>query len=146
MQRRVAGGRWRAASGGPSKLQQPPGPGKILVVEDNEDSREMLVTLLSLEDFKVVGAQDGREGLALARTECPHLIITDVNMPNLNGLELIRMLRADPQFACVPILALTAYTDGADLQAIDAGADKALAKPINYELLIAAINQLLLSV
>jgi CheY-like chemotaxis protein len=136
-------GKRRVASGGPSKVQQSFNQNKILVVEDNDDSREMLVTLLSLERYKVVGAQDGVEGLALARKELPHLIITDMHMPNLDGLQLIKMLRAEAQFSSVPILALTAYTDGAALQAIDAGADKALLKPVNYELLITTIKHLL---
>jgi CheY-like chemotaxis protein len=82
---------------------------KILVVDDSADTREMMAKLLELERFVVVTAEDGRVGLDVAESERPDLIITDINMPNLNGLEMITLLRKQSWFTRVPILAITAY-------------------------------------
>ena len=116
---------------------------KILVVDDSDDTREMMAKLLELESFTVVTAEDGCAGLDAAASERPDLIITDINMPNLNGIEMIRMLRKQPEFGRVPILAITAYGSNVADEAIEAGADRATTKPIEFETLIDGINQLL---
>jgi CheY-like chemotaxis protein len=116
---------------------------KILVVDDSDDTREMMAKLLELESFTVVTAEDGCAGLDAAASERPDLIITDINMPNLNGIEMIRMLRKQPEFGRVPILAITAYGSSVADEAIEAGADRATTKPIEFETLIDGIKQLL---
>ena len=116
---------------------------KILVVDDSADTREMMAKLLELEKFAVVTAEDGRVGLDVAEVEHPDLIITDINMPNLNGLEMISLLRKQSWFTKVPILAITAYGSSIALDAIDAGADKAMTKPVEFDSLIEGIRQLL---
>jgi len=116
---------------------------KILVVDDSDDTREMMAKLLELESFTVVTAEDGCAGLDAAASERPDLIITDINMPNLNGIEMIRMLRKQPEFGMVPILAITAYGSSVADEAIEAGADRATTKPIEFETLIDGIRQLL---
>jgi CheY-like chemotaxis protein len=116
---------------------------KILVVDDSDDTREMMAKLLELESFTVVTAEDGCAGLDAAAIERPDLIITDINMPNLNGIEMIRMLRQQPEFVRVPILAITAYGSNVANEAIEAGADRATTKPIEFETLIDGIKQLL---
>ena len=116
---------------------------KILVVEDSPDTLELMTVLLELEGFKVVAAENGQVGIELAKAESPHLIITDINMPVLNGTEMIKLLRGNPEFKSTPILALTAYgIDGAGV-ALQAGADKVLTKPVEYDLFRDYIRSLL---
>jgi CheY-like chemotaxis protein len=117
---------------------------KILVVDDSDDTREMMAKLLELEAFKVVTAEDGHAGLSAAEAEQPDLIITDINMPNLNGIEMIKMLRNRSEFKDVPIMAITAYGHAVAAEALQAGADHASTKPIEFELLIGGIKELLL--
>lgn len=118
-------------------------PEKILVVDDSDDTREMMAKLLELEAFTVVTAEDGRAGLSAAEVERPDLIITDINMPNINGIEMIKMLRNRSEFKDVPIMAITAYGNAVAAEALDAGADSASTKPIEFELLIGGIKELL---
>jgi CheY-like chemotaxis protein len=117
---------------------------KILVVDDSDDTREMMVKLLELEAFTVVTAQDGRAGLNVAAAELPDLIITDINMPNLNGIEMIRQLRTRPEFGSIPIMAMTAYGNGVAKEALEAGADRAATTPVLFNALFVEIWELLL--
>jgi len=117
---------------------------KILVVDDSDDTREMMTKLLELESFTVITAEDGRAGLNKAYSELPDLIITDINMPNLNGIEMIRMLREHPGVGGVPIMAITAYGQTVATEALAAGADRAATKPIEFTSLMHGIKQLLL--
>jgi CheY-like chemotaxis protein len=116
---------------------------KILVVDDSDDTREMMIKLLELESYEVVTAADGRAGLAAAKSQLPDLILTDINMPNLNGIEMIRLLRDEPELNTVPIMAITAYGQGVAREAIDAGANDATTKPIDFDTLIRGIRRLL---
>ena len=118
-------------------------PGKILVVDDSDDTREMMAKLLELESFTVVTAEDGSAGLDTADAERPDLIITDVNMPVMNGIEMIRRLREQDGFASVPIMAITAYGNGVAKEALDAGANRAATKPIQFNALVVEIKELL---
>ena len=116
---------------------------KILVVDDSDDTREMMAKLLELESFTVVTAEDGSSGLKLANDEQPDLIITDINMPNMNGIEMIKRLRQLPRFGDVPIMAITAYGNGVAREALEAGADRAATKPVQFNTLVVEIRELL---
>jgi DNA-binding response OmpR family regulator len=116
---------------------------KILVVDDNAYIRDVLSRLLELENFKVVTAEDGRSGIEASEDEDPDLIITDVEMPRLDGVGMIKELRSQSKFNRVPILAITAYGHWAEARAIEAGADRAMVKPIEPDLLFECIGQLL---
>lgn len=116
---------------------------KILVVDDSADTREMMAKLLELEAFTVVTAEDGRIGLKVADEELPDLIITDINMPNMSGIEMIKELRKQPWCKGVPIMAITAYGNGVAKDAIAAGADRAATKPIHFNAVIIEIKELL---
>lgn len=105
-------------------------PKKILVVEDNLDSRELMHLHLSTEGFSVVIATNGREGLYMANAEHPDLIITDIEMPELNGLDLVKELRAQPETRNIPIIVLSALGSAEMDKAIRAGADRAMPKPV----------------
>jgi CheY-like chemotaxis protein len=118
-------------------------PSKILVVDDSDDTREMMAKLLELESFTVVTAEDGSAGLDTADAERPDLIITDVNMPRMNGIEMIKRLREQDGFATVPIMAITAYGNGVAKEALEAGANRAATKPIQFTLLVVEIKELL---
>jgi CheY-like chemotaxis protein len=118
-------------------------PDKILVVDDSDDTREMMAKLLELESFIVVTAEDGRKGFDRARSERPDIIITDINMPDINGIEMIKMLRNESEFSKVPIMAITAYGNTVAAEAIEAGANHASTKPIEFEALMGGIKQLL---
>jgi two-component system chemotaxis response regulator CheY len=116
---------------------------KILVVDDSRDTREMMTKLLELESFNVITAEDGRIGFDTAKAERPDIIITDINMPNLNGIEMIRLLRDEVDFSGVPIMAITAYGQNVAQEAVEAGANQATTKPIDFDKLIRGIRQLL---
>lgn len=116
---------------------------KILVVDDSDDTREMMAKLLELESFTVITAEDGGAGIYRARSERPDLIITDINMPNINGIEMIKFLRKEDDFSRVPIMAITAYGSSVAAEAIEAGADHAATKPVEFDSLIEEIKRLL---
>jgi len=116
---------------------------KLLVVEDNRDSREMLVLLFQHEGYSVVAASDGREGLRMAHEESPELIITDLHMPRLSGVEMIAELRQLACFDKTPILAMTAYDNAEERKAIEAGASLSVTKPVAIEDLFQHVARLL---
>jgi CheY-like chemotaxis protein len=103
----------------------------------------MMTKLLELESFTVVTAEDGRVVIDIAEAEQPDIIITDINMPNLNGIEMIKILRQQPRFSKVPIMAITAYGNGVAAEAVAAGANHAATKPVEFETLIGGIRKLL---
>jgi CheY-like chemotaxis protein len=104
----------------------------------------MLAVMLEMDGYRVVRAQDGVEALDLARSDAPDLIITDVNMPRMNGIDLIRAIRGvEDSLARVPIVAITAYGSSFCLEARDAGANEALAKPLGYENVQEVVSSLL---
>jgi two-component system, cell cycle response regulator DivK len=118
-------------------------PKKILVVEDNADTLELMSALLQMEGYTVVTAENGQEGIDMATSEQPHLIITDINMPLLSGTDMIRMLRENSEFEGTPIIAVTAYgKDGAE-RARQAGANEVMTKPVEYDLFRDYIRSLL---
>ena len=118
-------------------------PKTILVVEDNADTRELMHLHLKTEGYNVIIASDGREGLYLANSEHPDLIITDTNMPEITGIDLIKQLRLLPEFKNTPIIVLTAYGSDTLDEAIKAGANRAVNKPTHFDSLIDDVRELL---
>ena len=118
-------------------------PKKILVIDDNLDMRAIMHLYLKTEGFTVVTAADGREGLYMASAERPDLIITDINMPDIDGIDLVKQLRAQAEFKDVPIIACTAYGIERRDETIRAGANLAIDKPIDLDSLIDDVNELL---
>jgi CheY-like chemotaxis protein len=97
---------------------------KILLVEDNEMNRDMLARRLQRRGFQVTLAVDGEQGLAVARSEEPDLILMDMSLPVLDGWEAARRLKADPATRAIPIIALTAHAMADDREkALEAGCD-----------------------
>ena len=115
----------------------------ILVVDDNADTRFLMKVMLEVEGLKVLLAVDGMDGIEKARLEPPALIITDIAMPRLNGIEMIEQLRAMPEFVDAPILAITSYGIEGAMEAREAGASRALSRPAQNHLLIDFVLDLL---
>jgi two-component system cell cycle response regulator DivK len=117
---------------------------KILVVEDNEMNRDMLARRLQRRGYEVVIAVDGQEGVALAQSETPDLILMDMSLPVLDGWEATRQLKTTPRTKSIPIIALTAHamSDDRDI-ALEAGCDDYDTKPIEMRRLLAKVEVLL---
>lgn len=117
---------------------------KILVVEDNEMNRDMVGRRLERRGFQVVIAVDGQEGVDMAHSESPDLILMDMSLPVLDGWEATRRIKGDPETKPIPIIALTAHAMSSDRQeAIDAGCDDYDTKPLEFPRLMAKIEALL---
>jgi two-component system, cell cycle response regulator DivK len=118
---------------------------KILVVEDNEENRDSLSRRLTRRGFTVLAAADGRVGVEVAKAQVPDLILMDMNMPEVDGWEATRQIKATPQIASVPVIALTAHAMSGDRErAIEAGCTDYHTKPIEFAKLIAQIEAILL--
>jgi two-component system cell cycle response regulator DivK len=116
---------------------------KILLVEDNEMNRDMLARRLQRRGFEVVVAVDGYEGIALAETEAPDAILMDMSLPELDGWEATRRLKAAETTRSIPVIALTAHALSGDrARALAAGCDDYETKPIELARLIAKIEAL----
>jgi CheY-like chemotaxis protein len=118
--------------------------GTILLAEDHADSREALGALLEAFGFEVLLAVNGLEAIDLARDKRPDLILMDVMMPTLDGLEATRRLRGFPETCNIPIITLTALDQARD-KALEAGASDFLAKPINSGVLFKKVKNWLAS-
>jgi CheY-like chemotaxis protein len=116
----------------------------ILIVEDNEMNRDMLSRRLQRKGYAVLLAVDGAQGVALAQAEGPDVILMDMSLPVLDGWEATRQLKAAPQTAAIPIIALTAHAMAGDRdKAMAAGCDDYDTKPIELPRLLGKIEALL---
>lgn len=119
---------------------------KILLVEDNEMNRDMLSRRLVRNGFEIVMAVNGQEGLDLASSESPDLILLDMSLPVIDGWEAARRLKADAATAKIPVIALTAHAMVQDKEkALAAGCDDFDTKPVELPRLLEKINSLLQS-
>jgi len=117
---------------------------KILLVEDNEMNREMLARRLQKRGFEMLLAEDGLIGVDHAQKQKPDLILMDMSLPNLDGWEASRQLKADPATAGIPIIALTAHAMAEDREkALAAGCDEFETKPVDLASLLAKMETLL---
>lgn len=117
---------------------------RILLVEDNEMNRDMLSRRLELEKFEVLLAVDGEEGVAMALAEKPDLILMDLSLPDVDGWEATRRIKAEPSTAAIPVIALTAHALQGDRQkALEAGCDDYDTKPVDLARLLGKIRALL---
>ena len=119
-------------------------PKKILVVEDNELNLKLFCDLLRAHGYEAEPVRDGREAMATAREFVPDLIVMDIQMPHISGLELIELLKADEALKAIPIMAVTAYAAKGDEERIrDAGAEGYVSKPISVIRFVEAVAALL---
>ena len=114
---------------------------KILLVEDNQYNREMLTKRLERSGFEVMPALDGREGIEKAKNEAPDVILMDLDLPEVDGWEATRRLKANPSTRPIPIIALTAHAGPVDLRkAVESGCDQYETKPVMFARLLGKIH------
>lgn len=117
---------------------------KIQIVEDNELNLKLFCDLLRAHGFEVEPVRDGRDALERAQAFSPDLVIMDIQMPHISGLELIERLKREPELAQVPVLAVTAYAAKGDEERIrGAGAQGYVSKPISVMKFVEAVRSLL---
>ena len=117
---------------------------KILLVEDNEMNRDMLSRRLTRRGYEVTLAVDGEQGVAMARSEAPALILMDMSLPGLDGWEATRQIKGTPETRGIPVVALTAHAMAGDREkALAAGCDDFDTKPVDLERLLGKIEALL---
>ena len=116
----------------------------ILLVDDFEDGLDMYQEYLTYRGYHVVAARDGQEAIVRARAQRPDVILMDIRMPGITGTDAMRILRSDPTFRRVPIIALTSHAlEGERIAALDAGFDELISKPCLPDELALAIERLL---
>jgi len=116
----------------------------ILLVEDNELNWDMLSRRLGRKGYQVLVATDGQQGLDMARSEAPDLILMDMSLPVVDGWEATRQLKAAPETRSIPVIALTAHAMADDRQkALAAGCDDYEGKPVEFDRLLGKIQLLL---
>ena len=105
----------------------------ILIVEDNELNMKLFNDLLCANGYRTLQTRDGREVLGLVRSNRPDLILMDIQLPEISGLEVIRMLKEDPDLKAIPVIAVTAFAMKGDEERIrEAGCDGYISKPIRH--------------
>jgi two-component system, cell cycle response regulator DivK len=113
---------------------------RIPVVEDEEDNRRILCDLLTSAGYEIIQAENGEAALAVAARVRPDLILMDIQLPLLDGYEVTRRLKADPELCAIPIIAVTSYASG-DEATRAAGCDAYVAKPYSPRALLAKIRE-----
>jgi two-component system, cell cycle response regulator DivK len=117
---------------------------RILIIEDQEDNRAIMRDLLSTAGYALIEAVDGEEGVRLARSERPDLILMDIQLPVLDGYEATRRIRSIADLKSVPIIAVTSYAlSGDEAKTREAGCDSYVAKPFSPRELLAKVRALL---
>jgi CheY-like chemotaxis protein len=116
---------------------------KILIVDDNQSMRRSLARLLETEAYQVAEAADGEEGLVEYARFLPDLVVMDINMPRMNGLELLNVLKTDPALRTIPVVVLTTSSAEEDiLRSYQSHASSYVVKPIDFEQFFSAIQAL----
>src|SRR5689334_24880466 len=119
-------------------------PPRILIVDDNETNRDILIARLGPHGYDLKQAADGEEALAAAKEHLPDLILLDVMMPKLDGIEVCKRIKSDATMPFTPIIMCTAKADSKDVIAgLEAGADEYLTKPIDQTALVARVKSVL---
>jgi two-component system cell cycle response regulator DivK len=117
---------------------------KILVIEDNEDNRRIVRDLLTSAGYEVIEAVTGQEGVTAAETQGPELILMDIQLPDFDGYEATRRIKANPNLSAIPIIAVTSYAlSGDDVKAFEAGCNAYVTKPFSPRELLAKIREYL---
>ena len=119
-------------------------PPLILIVDDNPANVEILQMRLAANNYEIITAADGEEGLAMTRDALPDLILLDIMMPKMDGIEVCRHIRADASLPFIPIIMVTAKADSKDVVAgLEAGGDEYLTKPVDHAALVARVKSML---
>jgi two-component system, OmpR family, alkaline phosphatase synthesis response regulator PhoP len=117
---------------------------KILIVDDEADIRELVHLNLAREGYEILDCESGEQALSQARAKSPDLIVLDLMLPGIDGLEVCRRLKADPKTACIPVVMLTAKGEDSDvITGLEVGADDYVTKPFSGKVLVARVRRLL---
>jgi len=117
---------------------------RILIVEDNPPCLLLLKDVLEVRGYEILKTKKGLEAINLARDNCPDLILMDIRLPDISGLDATRLLKQDHQTKCIPIIAVTAYAMRGDkAKALEGGCDAYMAKPITLDNLLRIIESFL---
>jgi two-component system cell cycle response regulator DivK len=117
---------------------------RILAIEDHEENRRLLRDLLTSVGYELIEAVTGEDGLTMAETHVPDLILMDIQLPGLDGYEVTRRIKANPALRHIPVIAVTSYAlSGDDVKALEAGCDGYVTKPFDPVELLAKIQELL---
>jgi two-component system cell cycle response regulator DivK len=115
---------------------------RILVAEDHEENRRIMRDLLTAAGFEMIEAHTGEDAVRLAQAERPDLILMDLQLPGIDGLETTRRIKADPALRAIPVIAVTSYAlSGDDAKARAAGCDDYVTKPFSPRALLARIRE-----
>ena len=117
--------------------------GKILVIEDNRDSRDILSKLLRMSGYDVESASDGETGYTAALKHEPDLIITDIHMPRMDGIEFVKRIRLEDALAETPVLVVTAFGSNVAREALEAGANASAEKPFDFDKFLDTVQGLI---
>ncbi len=113
---------------------------QIIVVEDESDIREVLIYNLTRQGYEATGVEDGREAVGLIRREVPDLVLLDLMLPGLNGLEVCRILKENPETRGIPIIMVSAKGEEDDIvRGLELGADDYISKPFSVRELLARV-------
>jgi two-component system cell cycle response regulator DivK len=116
----------------------------VLVIEDHEDNRRIMRDLLTSSGYEVIEAVTGEEGVLTAETHRPDLILLDIQLPGIDGYEVARRIKANPDLQKIPIIAVTSYAlSGDDVKAFEAGCNAYVTKPFSPRKLLAKIREYL---
>lgn len=117
---------------------------RVLVVEDNRDNMILIVDVLESLDYVVIQAVDGEQGVSLANSEHPDLILMDLSLPKMDGWAATQVIKANEELKQIPIIALTAHAMVGDRErALEAGCDDYMTKPINLQILATMLTTFL---
>jgi two-component system, cell cycle response regulator DivK len=115
---------------------------RILVIEDHEDNRRIVRDLLTPAGYEVIEAVTGEDGVTMADSHRPDLILMDIQLPGLDGYEATRQIKAKPELRAIPIVVVTSYAlSGDDVKAREAGCDAYVTKPFSPRALLAKIRE-----
>jgi two-component system cell cycle response regulator DivK len=116
----------------------------VLIVEDNEKNMKLVRDVLQVKGYRTLEAGSAEDGIALARAEKPDLVLMDIQLPGMNGIEALAVLRADPATAAIPVIAVTASVMQQDRNLItQAGFDAYIGKPINLKEFLEAVRTMI---
>jgi two-component system, cell cycle response regulator DivK len=117
-------------------------PAKVLIIEDNELNLKLFRDLLSIGGHESIETRDGADAVRMVKSEQPDLIILDIQLPNISGIDLIEFLKSNDDLRRIPIIAVTAYASAEDERKIrDAGCEDYLAKPLSIDSFLKTVNK-----
>ena len=116
---------------------------KVLIVEDTEDIRESMRLLIQMQGFEAVVARDGYEGCQMAAKELPDLILMDLALPGMDGIDATREIRSRPETVGTPILGVSSYSDRFGAEALQAGCDEVMSKTVFFDKYIPTLQRYL---